>query len=83
MCVLCCELFNTAAADVKYFQKVELHTKYGRHGHIVDSVGTHGRMRCRFDQHIHNHDTLLMSLYKRVFPVWNATSFLYGPLDTS
>ena len=32
--------------DVKYFKPVEIFTKFGLRGHIKDSLGTHGLMKC-------------------------------------
>mmetsp|Transcript_23190 Transcript_23190/g.17616 ORF Transcript_23190/g.17616 Transcript_23190/m.17616 type:complete len:104 (+) Transcript_23190:1508-1819(+) len=32
--------------DIKYFKPVELYTKFGLRGHIKDSLGTHGLMKC-------------------------------------
>eukprot|EP00126_Sphaerothecum_destruens_P008240 Sdes_comp20143_c0_seq1m13251 len=56
--------------DIEWFRPVELWTKCGRKGHIRQSLGTHGHMKCSFDGPIKNHDTICLSLYKRVFPKW-------------
>ncbi|KAL7058746.1 hypothetical protein AAHC03_013683 [Spirometra sp. Aus1] len=54
--------------DVEYFKPVQLHSKSGAVGHIKQSVGTHGLMKCLFDRQILASDVILMPLYKRVFP---------------
>ena len=54
--------------DVRYFKPVDLFTKHGKHGSIKEPVGTHGAMKCRFNAPVHQHDTVCLALYKRIFP---------------
>lgn len=56
--------------DIEYFQPVKLRTRCGRLGHIKESLGTHGHMKCVFDGQLKSFDTVFMYLYKRCFPKW-------------
>jgi pre-rRNA-processing protein TSR1 len=47
---------------------VELWTNLGRTGHIAESLGTHGRMKCIFDATVLHHDTVCLTTYKLVYP---------------
>ena len=54
--------------DVEWFKPVELTTKLGRVGTIEEAVGTHGRFKAHFDDHLKAHDVVCLNLFKRVFP---------------
>ncbi|CAI5482304.1 unnamed protein product [Closterium sp. Yama58-4] len=54
--------------DVRWFQPVELFTKYGRRGRIREPVGTKGAIKCVFDGVVQQRDAVCMALYKRVYP---------------
>ena len=68
--------------DVKYFKPVELFTKFGMRGHIKQPLGTHGLMKCQFNDFIKQNDTICLPLYKRQYPVWFEHTWKSGPTPT-
>ncbi|CAG0917933.1 unnamed protein product [Notodromas monacha] len=69
--------------DIMWFKPVELRTKHGCRGHITEPIGTHGFMKCKFDKMVKSEDTILLSLYKRVYPKWAYEPLPIEPLPRS
>ena len=61
-------LYICDGQDVRWFKPAELVTKYGIRGHIKEPVGTHGLLKAHFSAPIKQNDTVMLILYKRVFP---------------
>lgn len=61
--------------DVRWFQPVDLYTKYGRRGKILKPIGTHGLFKAVLNDQVMQHDVVCMDLYKRVFPKWTTVAF--------
>jgi pre-rRNA-processing protein TSR1 len=53
---------------VRWFKPAELVTKFGLRGHIKEPVGTHGLLKVSFSAPIKQNDTVMLILYKRVYP---------------
>ncbi|UZJ55097.1 hypothetical protein CBS101457_004417 [Exobasidium rhododendri] len=59
--------------DVRYYAPLELKTKYGRVGHIQESLGTHGYFKAHFDgPSLSQVDTVALALYKRSYPKFSS-----------
>jgi len=54
--------------DIEWFKPLQLVTKLGHTGEILEPIGTHGFMKCVFDSQLRQNDTICLNLYKRVFP---------------
>ena len=46
---------------------------------ILIILGTHGHMKCFFDGMLKSQDTVLMNLYKRMFPKWTYDPYVKSP----
>ena len=53
---------------MRWFKPAELCTKHGLRGNITEPVGLHGLFKARFSAPITQNDTVLLVLYKRVYP---------------
>jgi len=69
-------LFHTPE-DVRWFKPAELSTKHGLRGHIKEPLGTRGLFKAVFSGPITQNDTIVLPLYKRVFPKFPSISSYY------
>ena len=60
--------------DVRWFKPAELVTKWGIRGHIKEPIGTHGLLKAQFGAPIKQNDTVMLILYKRMFPKFSDDS---------
>ena len=51
--------------------------------HMCYFAGTHGHMKCVFDDVIKAQDTVCLNLYKRVFPKWTYEPVVIPPPSES
>lgn len=58
--------------DVKWFRPAELSTKHGLRAHVKEPVGTHGLFKACFSAPVKQNDTVMLVLYKRMFPKFPA-----------
>ena len=54
--------------DVAYFKPATLTTKHGLTCHITEPIGTHGHFKVALSRPMKQNDTILLNLYKRVYP---------------
>lgn len=57
-----------SSADVLFFKPIQLITRSGVKGHIKESLGLKGSMKCVFEKPIQQQETICLHLYKRQFP---------------
>lgn len=67
--------------DVRYFQPVDIYTRFGRRGKITKAVGSHGLFKAQLNDMVMQHDIIMMDLYKRVFPKWTTVPFALHELE--
>ena len=39
-------------------------------------MGTHGLMKCTFNDHVKHSDVVCMPLYRRIYPKWHAETWM-------
>ncbi|KAJ8603848.1 hypothetical protein CTAYLR_000295 [Chrysophaeum taylorii] len=54
--------------DVRFYKPAQLTTKHGLTANITEPVGTHGLFKISLSRPMKQTDTIMLALYKRVFP---------------
>lgn len=54
--------------DVRFYKPAQLSTKHGLTANITEPLGTHGHFKIALSRPMRQSDTIMLTLYKRVFP---------------
>lgn len=60
-------MFNNSD-DVRFYKPAQLTTKHGLTANITEPLGTHGLFKIALSRPMRQSDTIVLSLYKRIYP---------------